>query len=143
MFVFWQQLSPVKSSDFKTDLTFWDWWRFEVVIAKKQTVAFFCGHGVYHWHTLREMAYILSMCTFLPWIYWIFRTRVFYFLSRYFIHIAWRHWLTFYLLNYFSKYSFWWWWWRTKLQIWLLALLSLKYLPQKMLKGNFSFETDA
>ena len=29
-------------------------------MAKKQTVAFLSGHGVYHGHSLREMAYILS-----------------------------------------------------------------------------------
>ena len=31
---------------FKTDLTFWIWWKFEVVMAKLQTGNFFCGHGV-------------------------------------------------------------------------------------------------
>ena len=45
----WKSRTVLKSSeqaDFKTDLPFWIWWRFEGVIAKKQTVYFFCGHGV-------------------------------------------------------------------------------------------------
>ena len=39
-------LKSSEQADFKTDLPFWIWWRFEVVIARKQTGRFFWGHPV-------------------------------------------------------------------------------------------------
>ena len=46
----WKSRTVLKSSgraDFKTDLPFWIWWRFDGDIDKKQTGEFFCGHPVF------------------------------------------------------------------------------------------------
>ena len=46
----WKSRTVLKSSereDFKTDLPFYIWWRFDGDIAKKQTGDFFGGHSVY------------------------------------------------------------------------------------------------
>ena len=54
----WKSRTVLKSSgqaDFKTDLPFWNWWRFDVVIAIKKTkVQVFCGHGVSRYHDWKE-----------------------------------------------------------------------------------------
>ena len=45
----WKSRTVLKSSgqaDFKTDLPFWIWWRFDGDIDTKQTGVFFCGHPV-------------------------------------------------------------------------------------------------
>ena len=43
----WTIVSSVLESSWQADsLTFWIWWKFEVVMAKLQTDNFFCGHGV-------------------------------------------------------------------------------------------------
>ena len=44
-----------EQEDFKTDLTFWIWWRFEVVIAKKLKRRNSKSHP------------LIRLCTVLPW----------------------------------------------------------------------------
>ena len=39
-------LKSSEPADFRTDLTFWIWWKFEVVMAKIKTLKYFYGHGV-------------------------------------------------------------------------------------------------
>ena len=60
-------------ADFKTDLPFWIWWRFDGDIDKKQTYNFFRGHGVYLEFWEQQLAEVIVSINHVVIIYSISR----------------------------------------------------------------------